>query len=293
MIEKMLSDGDIPTDADSPEMAARMDELLQSAVDDPLTNRLHDAMAKGLLFLEKAQRENGSWVPLWFGNQFGHDDENPVYGTARVLMFYREMLDEDSELNTPEVFRAAEWLASVQHAASRPDQAQRSSGSLESDDSSLPEQRRSAPRSGLLTEPFVVPPPGGEPVSGDPQNGDRRNPPEGGTTNEHSQSANPLAPHPSPLTHTGGWGGDAGIPPTVEETALAAEALLPFKMHRKNAFDGIRWLISRVEDGSVSEPSPIGFYFARLWYFEELYPLIFAASALRRAVEFVESQSVS
>ena len=220
IVEKMLSDGELPTDADSPEM----NELIQSAVDDPLTNRLHDAIVKGLVFLEKAQRDNGSWAPLWFGNQFGHDDENPVYGTARVLMFYREMLDEDSELNTPEVFRAADWLASVQHA--------------------------------------------GESVSS-------------------------LASQSSPLSHSGGWGGDVGIPPTVEETALAAEALLPFKTHRKNAFDGIRWLISRVEDGSVSEPSPIGFYFARLWYFERLYPLIFAASSLCRAVEFVESQSVS
>ena len=148
IVEKMRSDGDLPTDADSPEM----NELIQSAVDDPLTNRLHDAIAKGLVFLEKAHRDNGSWAPLWFGNQFGHDDENPVYGTARVLMFYREMLDEDSELNTPEVFRAADWLASVQHA--------------------------------------------GENASSVP-----------------SQS--------SPLSHSGGWGGDVGIPPTVEETALA------------------------------------------------------------------------
>jgi len=261
MIEKMLSDSDIPTDADSPEMSARMDELIQSAVDDPLTNRLHGAMAKGLVFLEKAQRKSGSWVPLWFGNQFGHDDENPVYGTARVLMFYREMLREDSELNTPEVFRAAEWLASVQHA-------QESGAPAEANPN--PKRERGEEVRGHLAAASGYD--DGAPAS-------RPQP--------------PLAPPPSPLTQSGGWGGDAGIPPTVEETALAAEALLPFKQHRKNAFDGIRWLILRVEDGSVSEPSPIGFYFARLWYFEELYPLIFAASALRRAVEFVESQSVS
>ena len=29
--------------------------------------------------------------------------------------------------------------------------------------------------------------------------------------------------------------------------------------------------------------SPIGFYFAKLWYFEKLYPLIFTAGALARA----------
>jgi squalene-hopene/tetraprenyl-beta-curcumene cyclase len=38
-----------------------------------------------------------------------------------------------------------------------------------------------------------------------------------------------------------------------------------------------------VEDGSFREPSPIGFYFAKLWYFERLYPLIFAVAALRVA----------
>jgi squalene-hopene/tetraprenyl-beta-curcumene cyclase len=29
-------------------------------------------------------------------------------------------------------------------------------------------------------------------------------------------------------------------------------------------------------------PSPIGFYFAKLWYFERMYPLVFAVSALGR-----------
>jgi squalene-hopene/tetraprenyl-beta-curcumene cyclase len=37
-----------------------------------------------------------------------------------------------------------------------------------------------------------------------------------------------------------------------------------------------------VEAGTVEQPSPIGFYFAKLWYFEALYPLIFAVSGLNR-----------
>ncbi|MFM9961998.1 MAG: hypothetical protein ACKV2Q_12320 [Planctomycetaceae bacterium] len=48
---------------------------------------------------------------------------------------------------------------------------------------------------------------------------------------------------------------------------------------------GLSWLIVRVEDGRFREPSPIGFYFAKLWYFEALYPLIFTVAALRKAVE--------
>ncbi|MFT4556694.1 MAG: squalene-hopene/tetraprenyl-beta-curcumene cyclase [Planctomycetaceae bacterium] len=166
----------------------------------------------GLCFLKKTQRPNGSWVPLWFGNQFAENDENPVYGTSRVLMAYRDL----GMLDAPEAQRAAAWLASVQQP--------------------LPE---------------------------------------------------PSSLDPCPSTPRG-WGGDAGIAPSVEETALAAEVLLEFEPYRKNAFDGISWLIDRVVDGSVCVPTPIGFYFARLWYFERLYPLIFAVSALRRAVEISE-----
>ena len=169
-----------------------------------------EGVQRGLSFLRRIQRPNGSWLPLWFGNQFAENDENPVYGTSRVLMAYRDL----GLLDAPEAQRAAAWLASVQHTA------------------------------------------------------------------QGSQS--------SPLGHQGGWGGDANIEPSVEETALAAEVLLEFPAHRKNAFDGISWLIDRVVDGSVSVPTPIGFYFARLWYFERLYPLIFAVSALRRAVEISE-----
>jgi squalene-hopene/tetraprenyl-beta-curcumene cyclase len=39
-----------------------------------------------------------------------------------------------------------------------------------------------------------------------------------------------------------------------------------------------------VEDGTFTDPSPIGFYFAKLWYFEKLYPIIFTVAALGRAV---------
>jgi squalene-hopene/tetraprenyl-beta-curcumene cyclase len=45
---------------------------------------------------------------------------------------------------------------------------------------------------------------------------------------------------------------------------------------------GAAWLAERVEAGNVASPSPIGFYFAKLWYFEDLYPIIFAVSGLNR-----------
>ena len=45
----------------------------------------------GRRFLEKQQRTDGSWLPLWFGNQHAKDDVNPVYGTSRVLAAYRDV----------------------------------------------------------------------------------------------------------------------------------------------------------------------------------------------------------
>jgi squalene-hopene/tetraprenyl-beta-curcumene cyclase len=44
---------------------------------------------------------------------------------------------------------------------------------------------------------------------------------------------------------------------------------------------GVSWLIARVQDDSWVHPSPIGFYFAKLWYFEKIYPLAFTVGALR------------
>ena len=55
---------------------------------------------------------------------------------------------------------------------------------------------------------------------------------------------------------------------TIEETALAVAALGDDR--------GARWLTER----TAFEPSPIGLYFAKLWYSEKLYPLIFTVAAL-------------
>ncbi len=94
----------------------------------------------------------------------------------------------------------------------------------------------------------------------------------------------------------GGWGGgplatERGYPEqecSVEETALAAEALLKAgsaARFKTAAQQGVSWLVEAVESGRHRGPSPIGFYFAKLWYYERLYPLIFTVSTLGTAVE--------
>jgi squalene-hopene/tetraprenyl-beta-curcumene cyclase len=82
----------------------------------------------------------------------------------------------------------------------------------------------------------------------------------------------------------GGWGGCLGTPSSMEETALAVEVLLDAGPTAHDAAQrGLAWLVERVEQGGLYDPSPIGFYFAKLWYFEKLYPIIFSVAALGRA----------
>ena len=52
----------------------------------------------------------------------------------------------------------------------------------------------------------------------------------------------------------------------------------------RSAIDlGVAWLVRAVESGRLDDPAPIGFYFAKLWYYARLYPRLFAAGALARA----------
>ena len=47
---------------------------------------------------------------------------------------------------------------------------------------------------------------------------------------------------------------------------------------------GVDWLLTATNGGKDFAPSPIGFYFAKLWYHERLYPLVFTVGALERVI---------
>jgi squalene-hopene/tetraprenyl-beta-curcumene cyclase len=156
---------------------------------------LTQIIPKGLKYLSEVQRLDGSWLPLWFGNQHAPDEENPTYGTSRVLAAYRDL---DLMTSDP-AQRGIAWLMTAQNA-------------------------------------------------------------------------------------DGGWGGTANTPSSIEETALAVEVLLDAGEAAQAAVGrGLAWLIERIESGGLTQATPIGFYFAKLWYFEKLYPLIFSVAALGRA----------
>jgi squalene-hopene/tetraprenyl-beta-curcumene cyclase len=148
------------------------------------------ASARAFDHLVHSQAADGSWIPLWFGNQSAPLLENPVYGTSRVLRCAGLGASQDW---TRAASRGAEWLVDAQHA-------------------------------------------------------------------------------------DGGWGGAPGVEPTIEETALATEALAPLRPEA--ARRGAAWLAERTRGGTEFPAAPIGLYFAKLWYSERLYPVIFTAAAL-------------
>lgn len=77
------------------------------------------ALNKSLNYLLNHQQGNGSWVPLWFGNQFTTDHKNPVYGTARVLTYLNDaltFLTEDLFTKTEQLInRGEKFLLEVQN----------------------------------------------------------------------------------------------------------------------------------------------------------------------------------
>src|SRR5205807_8544205 len=62
-------------------------------------------------YLDRRQRPDGSWLPLWFGNQHAPDDANPTYGTARVLAAYRDL----DMMNSDPARRGVVWLLAAQN----------------------------------------------------------------------------------------------------------------------------------------------------------------------------------
>ncbi len=118
----------------------------------------------------------------------------------------------------------------------------------------------------------------------------------------------------SAQNHDGGWGGDVATPSSIEETAFAVEALaslLPSASSQASGAKGsgkglglaeatvsrargaltlgVRWLEQATVRGKQFPPTPIGFYFAKLWYYERLYPLISTVAALSRVAALTDS----
>jgi squalene-hopene/tetraprenyl-beta-curcumene cyclase len=76
-----------------------------------IDERAARAIENGWKYLESHQQEDGSFIPLWFGNENQPNETNPVYGTAQVLLASAELDRLKSGLS----LGAARWLVAAQH----------------------------------------------------------------------------------------------------------------------------------------------------------------------------------
>ena len=146
-----------------------------------------------LTWLETHQAEDGSWTPLWFGDQDSDDEASPVYGTATALDYLAQL-----SFSSTMTQRGIEFLLQSQN-------------------------------------------------------------------------------------EDGGWGGKKGVESKATLTGKALSALAGYADTPKAAMErAVDYLLKRHEEGTLLKNEPIGLYFARLWYSEELYPLIFVLDGLKK-----------
>ena len=83
----------------------------------------------------------------------------------------------------------------------------------------------------------------------------------------------------------GGWGGAKGVASKVTLTARTLAALaqygdVPLEVIEK----GFDFLYQAYRQGNLYKREPIGLYFSRLWYSEDLYNITFVLNALKRII---------
>lgn len=105
--------GKLPFDKSCPDLTAHMIRAFavwRNRLDENLVAAVFDALLTGVEYLEKAQQEDGSWVPLWFGNQTHPNEENPIYGTVRVLEALIDLEDQEFPAISRMKQRGFQWL---------------------------------------------------------------------------------------------------------------------------------------------------------------------------------------
>lgn len=106
--------GSLPFDQSCPDLSAHALRAWQAwlpHLEAPLAKRLEVASRRVRMHLLGTQEADGSWIPLWFGNQAEPNQRNPLYGTTRVL---RTACIPGDPAWRAGLLRALEWLLAAQ-----------------------------------------------------------------------------------------------------------------------------------------------------------------------------------
>ena len=196
--------GKLPFDRSSADISAHAVlamELWKDQLPEPLKRRCKESILNLLRWIVNAQSAEGSWTPLWFGDQNASDEKSPVYGTATVVDYLSVSENPAAKMVAD---KGVNYLLSAQN-------------------------------------------------------------------------------------EDGGWGGAKGV---ASKATLTARALAALSSHLteddKALARGVDFLYERYITGRLLEKEPIGLYFSRLWYSEELYSPTFLLYALKRLIKSKE-----
>jgi len=195
--------GSLPFDCSCPDITGHALQAFTIWMGDVpiiLKKKMSKSIDKMINFLRKTQENDGSWVPLWFGNQNNINQKNPIYGTSLVLISLNKV-SVPTEV-TDMISKGYNFLRNSQNKDN-----------------------------GWGAKQII-------------------------NNNQEKESS-------------------------IEESSLAIKAL-SFSHDKKDTIaynNGILFLKQIKKKGLIS-PTPIGLYFASLWYYEKLYPIIFMIDAL-------------
>ncbi len=206
-------------------------------------NKIESAIKRGLRYLRKVQRSDGSWLPLWFGNQDHPEEENSIYGTARILLALGDLAA--CELGSKSLHQKDMGcaLSGIRYLMSQQNSDGGWGGGVSIRYPSCPSELESTVSRDTITS----------------------------SIEESSVAIEALSACRILLTKQNACGNDATSHHLSELDHAIARS--------------VAWLTCKVRLGDCDTSQPIGFYFAKLWYHERLYPYVFAAAALRRFAE--------
>ena len=110
--------GQLPFDQSCPDITAHCLRAFcewQNDVSPKLLTQIKTSQRALVKYLKNTQRSDGSWNPLWFGNQHNKEKLNLTYGTAQVVIALCELPNAES-LDIKDLYdRGNSWLKTSQN----------------------------------------------------------------------------------------------------------------------------------------------------------------------------------
>ena len=107
--------GKLPFDRSSADISAHAllaMELWMTSLPEDLQRRCRKSISRLIAWMERHQAADGSWIPLWFGDQDAENELSPVYGTATAVEY---LTHSSNPATRPLIAKGIEYLLSAQN----------------------------------------------------------------------------------------------------------------------------------------------------------------------------------